>query len=164
MPGVTGLVRRFGRTGFAAVASIAWALPLLAWAGSVDLYPGAWPWVAFALGLVLLLTWMALVGWIRTVEVEPRPSRLDLAAMSAAERLWNSLLAICLLGLIGWLNAAATVDWRPLVTAWGSGRTAPRVFSVAIVLLLVALVIGARAAWLRADRAFRSRCAQRSPG
>ena len=36
---MTRLVDRFGRTGFAALTSLMWALPMAAWAGSSDLSP-----------------------------------------------------------------------------------------------------------------------------
>jgi hypothetical protein len=154
---VTALVRRFGRTGFAALASAAWALPMLAWAGSVDLYRGLWPWLALAVGIVLLAGWLALVAWVRTVEVEPRPSRLDLGAMTASERLWNALLFVSVLGLVGWLNAAATVDWRLLSGALATGRPGPMLFAAAIGLSLPAFAAGAALSWARADRAYRRR-------
>src|SRR5438067_8688530 len=108
------LVRRLGRTGFAALTSLAWGLPMAAWAGSVDLYRGRWPWIALAVGVVLLAAWLVLLRWLSRVPVESRPRRFDLLAMSATERAWNALLAVFVIGLIGWLNAAATVDWSIL--------------------------------------------------
>ena len=47
---MSGLVQRWGRTGFALAASVIWLLPMAAWAGSVDLYPGPRPWIAFGIG------------------------------------------------------------------------------------------------------------------
>src|SRR6266481_773127 len=59
------LVDRFGRTGFAALTSLIWALPMAAWAGSADLSPidqTAYPWIALAIGLVMLAVWIALLS------------------------------------------------------------------------------------------------------
>src|SRR5436309_14332088 len=103
------LVDRWGRTKFAAVTSLAWALPMAAWAGSVDLEPGPGPWVAFAVGLILLVVWVVMVSRLGRIPVTPRPRRLDLSAMSGGERRWNLVLAAFGIGLIAWLNAAATV-------------------------------------------------------
>jgi len=58
------LVDRFGRTGFAALSSIIWALPMAAWAGSADLSPidkTATPTIALTIGFVMLAVWLVLL-------------------------------------------------------------------------------------------------------
>ena len=74
------LVDRFGRTGFAALASLIWALPLAAWAGSADLSPvdqTAYPWVALAVGLSMLAVWLVLLTRLRTITVTTRQRRFE---------------------------------------------------------------------------------------
>ena len=59
------LVERFGRTGFAALSSLIWALPMAAWAGSADLSPidkTPYPWIALSIGLVMLVVWLVLLS------------------------------------------------------------------------------------------------------
>jgi len=71
---ITRLVDRFGRTGFAALSSLIWALPMAAWAGSADLSPidkTAYPWVALAIGLVMLAVWIVLLTRLGAVAVTP---------------------------------------------------------------------------------------------
>ena len=156
------LVQKLGRTGFALAASLIWALPMSAWAGSVDLYPGVGPWIAFGIGLVLLVCWLVLLRWVSSVPVEPRPRRLDVRAMSRSERRWNLVSAVCLIGVIGWLNGAATVDWSILGRALGSGQPGPYAFTVALGVVLVAFVAGAAVSWRRSAAAFRERAAAAS--
>src|SRR5258708_12708429 len=82
---MTRLVDHYGRTGAAAITSVIWALPMAAWAGSSDLSPidqTAYPKVALAVGLVMLLFWFALLAWIARTPVAPRHPRLDLSQMS----------------------------------------------------------------------------------
>src|SRR5246127_337931 len=89
---VTRLVERFGRTGFAALASVIWALPMAAWAGSADLSPidkTAYPWVALSIGLVMLVVWIGLLTRLSSVKVTPRPRRFDLSQMSPGEKRWT---------------------------------------------------------------------------
>ena len=153
------MVDKLGRTGFAAVASLAWALPMAAWAGSVDLYPGPRPWIAFGIGLLLLACWLVLLRWVSKVPVAPRPRRLDLRAMSSVERRWNLVCAACLVGVLGWVNGAATVDWSILGRALASGGAGPYVFTGALLAALALLLAGAALSWRRADAAFRRRAA-----
>src|SRR5204862_5611685 len=49
-----------------------WALPMAAWAGSADLSPidkTAYPWVALAIGLVMLVVWIVLLTRLGAVSV-----------------------------------------------------------------------------------------------
>lgn len=154
------LVDRWGRTGFALVASLAWALPMAAWAGSVDLQPGPGPWMAFGLGLVLLAAWLVMVGRLRRFPVSARPRRYDLAAMSGAERRWNLALAGFGTGLIGWLNGAATVDWSILLPGLRAGRPEALLLATGLGIFLAAMVGGVAVSWRRADAAFRERRAR----
>src|SRR6476646_10858582 len=120
-----GLVERFGRTGFAALASLIWALPMAAWAGSADLSPidkTAYPWIALAIGLVMLVVWFLLLSRLGRYPVTARQRRFDLAQMSRSEKVWVLAVVAFATGLIAWLNGAATVDWGPLGEAIGAGR------------------------------------------
>src|SRR2546423_2491651 len=129
------LVDRFGRTGFAALASLIWALPLAAWAGSADLSPvdqTAYPWVALTIGLVMLAVWLVLLTRLRTITVTKRQRRFDLGQMTTPEKRWTLATIAFATGLIAWLNAAATVDWAPLTSAIANGKPGPTLLSAGI--------------------------------
>jgi hypothetical protein len=154
------MVDRFGRTGFAALSSLIWALPMAAWAGSADLSPidkTAYPWVALAIGLVMLAVWLVLLTRLGRIPVSPRTRRFDLTQMSSSEKVWILALAAFATGLIAWLNAAATVDWSPLGAAVGSGKAGALLFAAGLALFLVAMVAGIWFSWRRAGAAFRTR-------
>ena len=159
---VNRLVDRWGRTGFAAVTSLIWALPMAAWAGSVDLQPGPGPWAAFALGAVLLVAWLVMLTRLGRVPVTRRARRWDIGEMSPGERGWNLALAVCATGIIGWLNGAATVDWNLLGPGLGAGQAGAVVFVIALAVLLALLVAGAIYSWRRSAAAFAAR-AQSAP-
>lgn len=159
MRAMSALVDRWGRTGFAAVTSLVWALPMAAWAGSVDLYPGRLPWAEFGLGLVLLVVWIVMLTRLGRIQVTDRPRRLDFGSMSGAERRWNLVLAVCGIGIIGWLNGAATVDWGLLTPEVGDGRPGAVGLAIALAVLLVILVAGAVFSWRRAAAGFARRAA-----
>ncbi len=152
---MTGLVQRWGRIGFALAASVIWLLPMAAWAGSVDIVGGPGPWIAFAIGVVMLAVWVGLVAWSRRVPVADRPRRLDVQAMSGSERRWLLGCVACGLVVIGWLNGAATVDWSLLRGGPGSA-----VFVAVLLALLMAAVAGAAYCWRRASAAARGRLGQ----
>jgi len=152
---MTALVERWGRTGFALAAAVIWLLPMAAWAGSVDLYPGPRPWIAFGVGVVMLAVWVALVVWSRRVPVPPRPHRFDVAAMRGDERRWLLAFAACGLVIVGWINGAATVDWSLL--HWSAGTAA---FVAVLTAVLLAALAGAVFSWRRASAAFRGRLGQ----
>ena len=154
------LVDRWGRTGFAAVTSLIWALPLAAWAGSTDLSPidkTPYPWVALAIGLVMLLVWLLILTRLAKVKVRPRRRRFELAQMSRPEKRWTLATLAFVTGLIAWLNAAATVDWAPLFAAVGAGKVGPTVLAVALLVFLFAMLAGAWASWRKAGAAYRRR-------
>jgi hypothetical protein len=153
------LVDRYGRTGFALLSSLVWALPMAAWAGSVDLVSGPGPWVAFAIGAVLLAGWLVMLTRLARIPVSSRPRRLDLAAMSAGERRWNLALALFGIGLIGWLNGAATVDWAILTRSLAAGRSGSLLLALGLALFLAAMVAGVAISWRRSSAAFRERAA-----
>lgn len=153
-------VDRFGRTGFAAITSLIWALPMAAWAGSADLSPidkTAYPWIALRLGLVMLVVWIVLLSRLGRIPVSPRQRRFDLAQMSRSEKVWILVLVAFGAGLIAWLNAAATVDWGPLGAAVGSGKLGPILFAGGLVLFLIVMVAGILLSWRGAGAAFRLR-------
>jgi hypothetical protein len=154
------LVDRYGRVGVAALTSLMWALPMAAWAGSADLSPidqTAYPWVALSIGIVMLAAWLFLLTRIARVPVTPRPRRFDIAQMSRAEKRWTLATFAFACGAIAWLNAAATVDWSPLVQAVGAGKAGPTVLAAALVLFLLVMLGGAGASWRNATRAYRAR-------
>jgi hypothetical protein len=157
---MSALVDRFGRTGFAALSSLIWALPMAAWAGSADLSPidkTAYPWIALGLGLVMLAVWLVLLTRLGTIPVSPRQRRFDIGQMSRPERIWILAAAAFATGLIAWLNAAATVDWGPLGTAVGAGKAGPTVFAVVLAIFLAAMVAGVVFSWRKAGAAYRAR-------
>ena len=163
---VSRLVERYGRTGFAALSSIIWALPMAAWAGSADLSPvdkTPYPWVALSVGLVMLLVWLVLLSRLGQVPVSPRPRRFDLAQMSTSEKRWTLGFLAFVTGLIAWLNAAATVDWGPLGSAISAGRSGPILLAVALGVYAVVMVAGIWYAWARASRAFAQRISSSRP-
>lgn len=154
------LVDRFGRTGFAALTSLIWALPMAAWAGSSDLSPidkTAYPRIAATIGGVMFVVWLILLAWLLRVPVTPRQHRFAVGQMSPAEKRWTLVLFVFGTGLIAWLNAAATVDWTPLIAAVGSGKVGPIVLATILAILLIGLVVGTGFSWRRANAAFRAR-------
>lgn len=154
------LVDRFGRTGFAAISSLIWALPMAAWAGSADLSPidkTATPSVALGIGAVMLVVWLVLVASLRRFPVTPRPRRFDIAQMSPSEKRWTLACAAFATGLIAWLNGAATVDWGPLGSAIGAGKVGPILFAVGLAIFVVAMAAGVWFTWLRESEAYRRR-------
>jgi hypothetical protein len=157
---MTAMVERFGRTGFAALSSLIWALPMAAWAGSADLSPidkTSYPWIALGIGIVMLVVWLVLLSRLRSIPVSPRQRRFDMGQMSRPERVWILAAAAFATGLIAWLNAAATVDWGPLGAAVGSGKPGPTVFAAALGIFLLVMLAGAWISWRRAAEAFRLR-------
>ncbi len=159
---MTKLVDRFGRTGFAALSSLIWALPMAAWAGSADLSPidkTAYPWVALAIGLVMLVVWLVLLSRLGRVKVVPRQRRFELNQMSRSEKRWILALAAFATGLIAWLNGAATVDWAPLVSAVTAGKIGPALLAAALAAFLIAMLTGIAISWRRATAAYRERAA-----
>lgn len=156
------LVDRFGRTGFALLASLIWFIPMAAWAGSADLSPidqTAYPKVALAIGLVMLVVWLVIVARLRTVPVSSRQHRFDLAQMTASEKRWTLAAAAFGTGLVAWLNGAATVDWTPLTSAVQQGKAGVIILAVALIAFAVVMVAGIAFSWRRATAAFRARAA-----
>jgi hypothetical protein len=154
------LVDRFGRTGFAALSSLIWALPMAAWAGSADLSPidkTAYPWIALAIGLVMLVVWFVLLSRLGRYTVSPRQRRFDLAQMSRAEKVWVLAAVAFATGLIAWLNGAATVDWGPLGAAIGAGKPGPTVLAIGLAAFLIVMVAGIWISWAKETAAYRER-------
>jgi len=159
---MTKLVDRFGRTGFAALSSLIWALPMAAWAGSADLSPidkTAYPWIALSIGLVMLVVWLVLLSRLGRVKVAARQRRFELNQMSRSEKRWILALAAFGTGLIAWLNGAATVDWAPLVSAVTAGKIGPALLAAALAAFLVAMLAGIAISWRKATAAYRARAA-----
>ncbi|GAC1509882.1 MAG: hypothetical protein NVS1B3_12240 [Candidatus Dormibacteraceae bacterium] len=157
-------VDRLGRTGFAAVTSLIWALPMAAWAGSADLSPidkTAYPWIALSIGIVMFVVWIVLVARLGQIPISPRQRRLDLAQMSTSEKRWVLALAAFGAGLIAWLNGAATVDWAPLASAVGSGKPGPILFAFGLAAFLIVMLGGMWISWRRSRAAYALRRTQR---
>src|SRR3989442_9201887 len=154
------LVDRFGRTGFAALSSLIWALPMAAWAGSADLSPidkTAYPWIALGIGLVMLVVWLVLLTRLGKVQVSTRQRRFDIQQMSRAEKRWTLGLAAFATGLIAWLNGAATVDWGPLISAVTAGKIGPTVLALGLAAFLVAMLACVWLSWSKESAAFHAR-------
>src|SRR5256886_3145185 len=86
---VNRLVERYGRTGFAALSSIIWALPMAAWAGPADLSPvdkTPYPRVALSVGTEILLVWFVPLIRLRRGSWSPPSRRFDLAQMSTSTK------------------------------------------------------------------------------
>jgi hypothetical protein len=162
---IDGLVERFGRTGFAALASLIWALPMAAWAGSSDLSPvdkTAYPWVALGIGLVMLVVWIVLLTRLRDVTVTPKQRRFDLSQMSRSEKRWTLATVAFGTGLVAWLNGAATVDWTPLISSVTAGKAGDLMLALGLVAFLVAMLAGVAFSWRRASAAFQERLSRAS--
>ena len=153
-------VDRFGRTGFAAVTTLIWALPMAAWAGSADLSPidqTAYPWIALGIGVVMFAVWIFLLTRLGRIPVAPRQHRLDLAQMSTSEKRWTLALIAFGAGLIALLNGAATVDWAPLAAAVGSGKVGSILFALGLAVYLIVMMAGIWISWRRSRTAFIER-------
>lgn len=154
------LVDRFGRTGFAALTSVIWLLPMAAWAGSADLSPidkTATPGIALAIGVVMLAVWLVLVASLRRFPVTPRQRRFDIGQMSPSEKRWTLACITFALGLIAWLNGAATVDWGPLGSAIGAGKVGPILLAVGLAIFAIVMAAGIRFSWRKETIAYRRR-------
>ncbi|HEX9098336.1 MAG TPA: hypothetical protein VF956_02485 [Candidatus Dormibacteraeota bacterium] len=154
------LVDRFGRTGFAALTSVIWLLPMAAWAGSADLSPidkTATPGIALTIGVLMLAVWLVLVASLRRFPVSPRQRRFDLAQMSPSEKRWTLACIAFGLGLIAWLNGAATVDWAPLGSAIGAGKVGPILLSVGLAMFVIGMAAGIWFSWRKETVAYRRR-------
>jgi hypothetical protein len=158
-------VDRFGRTGFAAITSLIWFLPMAAWAGSADLSPidqTVYPWIALAIGLVMLAVWIFLLTRLGRIPVTPRQHRLDLGQMSKSEKRWTLALIAFGAGLIALLNGAATVDWTPLAAGVGAGKTGPLLLAAALLGYLAIMLAGIWISWRRSRAAFVLRTSSRT--
>lgn len=157
---MNNLVDRYGRVGVAALTSLIWALPMAAWAGSADLSPidkTAYPWIAFSIGIVMLAVWLFLLTRIARIPVTRRPRRFDLSQMSRSEKRWTLVAFAFACGAIAWLNAAATVDWSPLMQAVAAGKTGPTLLATGLAVFLLVMLGGATLSWRNATRAYRAR-------
>ncbi len=163
---VNRLVERYGRAGFAAISSVIWFFPMAAWAGSFDLSPmdkTAYPWIALGIGVVMLVVWFVILARLRTIPMSGRQRRFDIAQMTSSEKRWTLGCAAFVLGLIAWLNAAATVDWGPLGAALAKGEPGPAIFAAALGLFVVVMVAGVVWTVRRANRAYALRLSSSRP-
>ena len=163
---VNRLVERYGRTGFAAMSSVIWFFPMAAWAGSFDLSPmdkTAFPWIALAIGVLMLLVWLVLLSRLARVSVTPRPRRFEISQMSASERRWSLGWFAFLCGLIALLNGAATVDWGPMGSAIAAGRVGPILLAIGLAVFGLVMLVGMWVTWGREARAYRDRLSSSRP-
>lgn len=163
---VNRLVERYGRTGFAALSSVIWFFPMAAWAGSFDLSPmdkTAEPWIALAIGIVMLVIWIVLMSRVARIPVSPRPHRFDLSQMSSSEKRWTLGWFAFLLGLIALLNGAATVDWGPMGSAFAEGQVGPILLAVGLFVFGLVMAAGIWVTWGGATRAYRERVSSSRP-
>lgn len=154
------LVDRYGRTGVAAIASVAWLVPFAGWAGSADLSPidrTATPTIAFTIGVVMLVVWLLFVVYLRRFPVSRRQRRFDVAQMSPSEKRWTLGCFAFALGLVAWLNAAATVDWGPLGSAIAAGEAGPILLAIGLAIFAIAMIAGIIFTWRKETDAFRRR-------
>lgn len=154
------LVERFGRTGFAAISSVIWALPMAAWAGSSDLSPvdkTATPTIAFTIGAVMFVVWLVLIANLARIPVSRRQRRFDIGQMSPSEKRWTLACIAFATSLIAWLNAAATVDWAPLGSAIGAGKVGPLLLAIALGIWAAGMVAGMWFTWRKETAAYQRR-------
>jgi hypothetical protein len=130
---------------------------MAAWAGSVDLVRGPGPWIAFWIGAVLLTVWILLLVWVGRTPVSERHRRYDIRVMSRSERRWNVALAIFGIGLVAFLNGAATVDWGILSPSVEAGRLRSVALALVLAAFLVAMLSGVALSWRRSNDAYRRR-------
>jgi hypothetical protein len=160
-------VDRFGRTGFAAITSVIWFLPMAAWAGSADLSPidqTAYPWIALGVGIAMLVLWIVLLTRLGRIAVTPRQRRFEYGQMSTSEKVWILVLLVFVSGLIAFLNAAATVDWSPMGAALGSGKPGPLLFAAGLAVYVIVMVAGIWVSVRKVRGAFRRRLAAGNAG
>lgn len=157
--GIERLVGRYGATPVVATASLAFLLPLSAWAGTVDLVPSAGTWIAGGLGLVLVVPWLLFARRVYAIQAmgPPRPRRFEWDQMARSERLWLLGCFAAATGVIGWLNAAATVDLGALLPGLRSGK--PPIVALVVGAAILLVLFGAATAycWGRAGGAYRRR-------
>lgn len=154
------LVEHFGRTGFAAISSVIWALPMAAWAGSSDLSPvdkTATPTIAFTIGAVMFVVWLVLIANLARIPVSRRQRRFDIGQMSPSEKRWTLACIAFATGLIAWLNAAATVDWAPLGSAIRAGKVGPLLLAIALGIWAAGMVAGIWFTWRKETAAYQRR-------
>jgi hypothetical protein len=107
----------------------------------------------------MLAVWLVVVSRLRVIPTTPRPHRFELGQMSATEKRWTLAVVAFGTGLIAWLNAAATVDWSPLVDAVEQGKPAPTLLACGLAAFALAMVAGAAFSWRRATAAYKARTA-----
>ena len=156
------LVARFGSTGFAALASALWGVPLCFFAGGVEFDARAF-WGLY-LGIALFPVWVVLAIRARRIERTliaaegaARRRRFDLHQMSSSEWRWAVGFGVAMLAIIGWLNAAATVDLGGLAPGLAAGNARVLGFVEAAVLFLVVAIVAAVYCWARNARAYLRR-------
>jgi hypothetical protein len=77
--------------------------------------------------------------------------------MSPSEKRWTLACIAFALGLIAWLNGAATVDWGPLGSAIGAGKVGPTLLAVALAIFVIVMVAGVWFSWRQETHAYRRR-------
>ena len=153
------LVERHGATPVVAIASLPVLVPLAAWAGTVDLAPSAGTWIAGGLGLLLILPWFLFARHAYSIQglLPPRARRFEWRQMSGPERGWLLGAFAGVTGVVGWLNAAATVDLGPLLAGVAAGRPGIIALGLGAAAFLALSVALAVYCWRRARDAYFQR-------
>ena len=112
----------------------------------------------------MLAVWLVLLTRIGRVSVSPRQRRFDLGQMTRAEKRWTLITLAFVTGAIAWLNAAATVDWAPLVAAVTAGKVGPSLLAIVLAVFLVVMVAGAWTGWRKETAAYRLRLEEYARG
>jgi len=148
------LVARYGAGGFAAIAAGLWGVPLCFFAGGVEFDARAF-WGLYV-GIAMFPIWVLLVVRARRHEAElvrleggRRRRRFEVAQMSLAEKIWALGCLVAVLGIIGWLNAAATVDLGGLAPGITSGNGRILGFVEIAVIALIVMIVAAVYCWTR---------------
>ena len=105
----------------------------------------------------MLALWLVLVASLGRFQVTPRLRRFDIGQMSPSEKRWTLGVFAFALGLVAWLNAAATVDWGILSSAIGAGEIGPILLAIALAIFVIAMVAGIVWTWRKETAAFRRR-------
>jgi hypothetical protein len=92
-----------------------------------------------------------------SVPVTERHRRYDVHAMSQSERRWNAALVLFGIGLIAFLNGAATVDWGVLTPSLAAGRPGSVALALGLAVFAVVMVFGVILSWSRANAGYQQR-------
>jgi hypothetical protein len=155
-------VARFGSSGVAAIGAGIWGIPLCFFAGGVDFDSRAY-WGLY-MAIALFPAWVLLAARAHRLERElvategvPRRRRFEVGQMGRSEKGWALGFAAAIIAIIGWLNAAATVDLGGLAPGLAAGNGKLLGLVEAAVLTLICLIAVAVYCWFRNAGAYLRR-------